>query len=115
MGRCPCPRCYVKLADLDKMGLPSDMQSRVKNLRSYVTGTIDTVRGFIYTLGLGVASRAVERYLASQSWVPTMVSIQLSILCATAYQSLTEHICQETGSTRTGAICHARCRSHARV
>lgn len=92
MGTCPCPRCYVKLADLDKMGLLYDMQNRVKNVRSYFVETIEVARRCIYTLGLGVASAAVERLIASQSWVPTMVSAMPSSLCTAFSSSVSQNI-----------------------
>lgn len=56
------------------MGQEMDIRRRVSNARSYIGEKIRQARGFIFNLGLNVASTAVERLLSANSWVPTLVS-----------------------------------------
>lgn len=98
MGKCPCPRCLVSLADCDKIGQARDMENRVANPRSYIGETIVRAREFIFNLGKNVASAAVERILSARSWVPTLVSgFHYYIFRKIAHATRSEHICREAG------------------
>jgi hypothetical protein len=72
-GLCPCPRCFVLKSEIDKLGQKLDARYRITQARSYVGDIITSARNFIYKLGYGVGSAAVERLLKEKSWVPTRV------------------------------------------
>jgi hypothetical protein len=72
-GICPCPRCLVSKANLDKIGHVQDKQSRTTNVRTYARYWVTRAREFIYKLGRGVTSTAVENVLTAHSLVPTLV------------------------------------------
>ncbi|KZP21441.1 hypothetical protein FIBSPDRAFT_740689 [Athelia psychrophila] len=72
LGICPCPRCLVKLEDVDKLGYVSDMKNRISSLRTYSLDLVEKARDFIYKLGLPVCSAAVDRLLKGSSWTPTI-------------------------------------------
>lgn len=74
MGLCPCPRCLTTKSLFNFLGLPSDMKSRVANLREYVTARVVKARDFIYTNGNTVDGSKVDNTLGEGSWVPTLVS-----------------------------------------
>jgi hypothetical protein len=50
-----------------------DARTRISNARTYAGDLVRQARKFIFKLGLGVASAAVERVLKPNSWVPTLV------------------------------------------
>jgi hypothetical protein len=63
----------VTKANLDKIGHLRDAQSRISNARSYARDLVVQARDFIYRLGYGVTSSAVERVLKQKSLIPTLV------------------------------------------
>jgi hypothetical protein len=73
-GICPCPRCLVPKVSIDQVGYLRDAQRRISNARTYVGDLVIRAREFIYKLGYGVTSAAVERLLHPRSLVPTLVS-----------------------------------------
>jgi hypothetical protein len=72
-GLCPCPRCMVLKSNIDKIGFVQDAKDRLATARSYCQRLISRAREFIYEMGYGVTSAAVERLLKPQSLVPTLV------------------------------------------
>jgi hypothetical protein len=74
-GLRPCPRCKIIKVDLDRLGTKRDTDSRKKgeNLREYLRSKIVLARTWIYQMGYGIASAAVEGLLKPLSLVPTMV------------------------------------------
>jgi hypothetical protein len=78
-GHCPCPRCLVRKPDIHKVGQARDLHSRTSKARTYVGDLIRQAREFIYKLGYGVKSAAVERLLQANSWVPTLVISRMLI------------------------------------
>jgi hypothetical protein len=74
MGSCPCPRCLVRKASFDLLGLFQDMQDRVATLRTYCLEKVIEARGFIYRLGNTVNGSKVQATIGDGSWVPTVVS-----------------------------------------
>jgi hypothetical protein len=73
-GLCPCPRCLVPKAKVDKIGYLQDSRDRIKKARSYSHDLITRARDFVYKLGFNVKSAAIDRLLKSTSLVPTYVS-----------------------------------------
>lgn len=73
MGICPCPRCLVPKSKADCVGLAYDQATRGKG-RSWLADSITRARNFIYNLGYGIKSAAVERLLKPTSSTPTKVS-----------------------------------------
>ncbi|KIK34293.1 hypothetical protein CY34DRAFT_98289, partial [Suillus luteus UH-Slu-Lm8-n1] len=71
MGTCPCPRCVTPKASFSFLGLLSDMDSRVANLRTYVMSKVTEARGFIAS-GYTVDGAKVENTLGEGSWVPNL-------------------------------------------
>jgi hypothetical protein len=74
-GLCPCPRCLVRKSEIDKLGQKLDARYRINQARTYLGNTIASARDFIYKLGYGIRSAAVERLLKEQSLVPTPVCV----------------------------------------
>lgn len=56
------------------LGLAKDMNSRLTNLRVYVTTKVVKAREFIYAFGNTVDGAKVEDTLGEGSWVPILVS-----------------------------------------
>ena len=77
-GLCPCPRCTIPKADLDRLGMKRDMDSRDRSVREYLRHKIVLARMWIYEMGHGIASAAVEKLLKPLSLVPTMVGVRLA-------------------------------------
>jgi hypothetical protein len=73
-GDCPCPRCLVLRVNCGNIGMVGDTRTRTSTVRSYARESILRAWDFIYRLGYGVGSAAVERVLKAQSLVPTLVS-----------------------------------------
>jgi hypothetical protein len=78
-----------------------DAKIRISNARSYAGTLVHRARNFIYNLGYGVTSAAVERVLMAESWVPTPVSIsysdytiETSLIC----------LCQNTFAEKLGCF-----------
>jgi hypothetical protein len=74
MGSCPCPRCLMPKGFFSNLGLAKDMNSRLTNLRVYVTTKVVKAREFIYAFGNTVDGAKVEDTLGEGSWVPILVS-----------------------------------------
>lgn len=74
MGSCPCPRCLMPKASFNLLGLFSDMQDRITNLRTYSLTRVVEARKFIYGWGHTVNGSKVQTLLGAGSWVPTIVS-----------------------------------------
>ena len=72
-GDRPCPRCLIDKLDIPKIGQVRDSRTRISKARTYAGDLVRQARDFIYRLGLGVKSAAVERVLKQDSWVPTLV------------------------------------------
>ncbi|KAI0077095.1 hypothetical protein K474DRAFT_1662200 [Panus rudis PR-1116 ss-1] len=74
MGSCPCPRCHMPKSEIHHLGQVQDQQFRVDNARQDDHARREKVqlaRRFIYDLGYGITSKAVEDLLKPQSLVPT--------------------------------------------
>ena len=74
-GLCPCPRCTIPKTDLDRLGTKRDADSRNRSVREYLRHKIVLARMWIYEMGHGIASAAVEKLLKPLSLVPTMVGV----------------------------------------
>ncbi|KAH9476132.1 hypothetical protein JR316_0011703 [Psilocybe cubensis] len=70
-GMFPCPRCMVHRSKLDLMGLYRDLQTRVKQLRTFMVEKVKAARDLIYRQGYGIKSQQVEDRLQEFSGVPT--------------------------------------------
>ena len=85
LGRCPCPRCLVLLDDVTNLGTARDMKQRSTLARvddDMRRGKVDLARDIIYKRHYLVNSKAVERILKAQSWVPTVVCEKLASIGA---------------------------------
>ncbi|KAI0703342.1 hypothetical protein C8T65DRAFT_258430 [Cerioporus squamosus] len=75
MGNCPCPRCLVRKQDINAVGTPQDMETRVNNARhddEERRQKVAAARNLIYEKGRGVGSKPVDELLKAQSLVPTV-------------------------------------------
>jgi hypothetical protein len=72
-GLCPCPRCLIPKVKVDKIGHLQDSSDRITKARSYSHNLITLARDFVYKLGYGVTSAAIDRLLKPTSLVPTYV------------------------------------------
>ena len=80
LGACPCPRCLVPKEKIPELGTVFDDRRRVKTERvsdARWEFNIIVARDIIYKKGKGVKSAAVERILAPESSVPTMVKFSI--------------------------------------
>lgn len=76
LGACPCPHCLVPKEKIPELGTVLDDRRRVKTERvsdARWEFNIIVARDFIFRKGKGVKSAAVERVLAPESSVPTIV------------------------------------------
>lgn len=97
MGLCACPRCLTPKSLFGSLGLANDMQSRMQNMRIYVTTKVLEAREFIYKRGNTVDGSKVEDTLGEGSWVPTLVSTYRSFRFLMGSNKLcAELICTET-------------------
>ncbi|KAF7372464.1 C2H2-type domain-containing protein [Mycena venus] len=71
-GFCLCPRCLVEKGNVDKMGTPSDMRSRLTRIRTYFWDKVQQARDAIYKAAFAVTSDWVENILKEYSLVPTV-------------------------------------------
>jgi len=88
LGACPCPHCLVPKEKIPELGTVYDDRRRVKTERvsdARWEFNIIVARDVIYKKGKGVKSAAVERLLAPESLVPTMVKLQFFRNCLTAF------------------------------
>ena len=74
-GLCPCPRCLVSKAKLDRLGFCRDISIRVDKFRTFMASQVRIARRAIYELAKPIGGKAVEDLLKSFSGVPTMVAI----------------------------------------
>lgn len=74
-GLCPCPRCLVPMAKLDRLGFRRDISIRVDKFRTFMASRVRLARRAIYELAKPIGGKAVEDLLKSFSGVPTMVAI----------------------------------------
>ena len=80
LGACPCPHCLVPKEKIPELGTIFDDHRRVKTERvsdELWEFNIIAARDSIYKKGKGVKSAAVERILAPESLVPTMVKLPI--------------------------------------
>ncbi|KAF8874231.1 hypothetical protein BD779DRAFT_1476607 [Infundibulicybe gibba] len=74
LGKCPCPRCLIKKANIGGLGGKRDQLCRTKNARldtPHRRSLIETARHWIYETGTNIAGTAMERLLGPHSLVPT--------------------------------------------
>lgn len=81
LGGCPCPRCLIPTTRLHNLGMSRDRQQRSTLARSDASRSqlVATARNLIYEKNYGVGSAAVESLLKPNSWVPTSVSVTVSL------------------------------------
>lgn len=77
-GICPCPRCLILKAKLDKLGLRRDIMVRVNKFRVYMAEKVALARKAIYESAKPINGAAVEGLLKEFSGVPTQVCIFLN-------------------------------------
>lgn len=114
-GLCPCPRCLVRKSEFDKLSQKLDAHYHITQARTYLGDIITSARNFIYKLGYGIGSAAVERLLKEQSWVPTRVCAYFNIK-EVFYLSpviCPECICRDLGTTRSRSFLDVSGRSVA--
>ncbi|KAF9053252.1 hypothetical protein BJ165DRAFT_1339511 [Panaeolus papilionaceus] len=70
-GTCPCPRCLVKMKDLDQLGTQADMV-RCQEQRVYHAAKVVKARNLIYKKAKPITSANVEALLKEYSAVPTI-------------------------------------------
>lgn len=76
LGLCECPRCCTPISKFGEMGFFCNFVCQLSKLHIWTSSlctVIYTTRGFIYQLGLGTTSAAVQNLLKPKSWTPTMV------------------------------------------
>ncbi|KAK7688185.1 hypothetical protein QCA50_008555 [Cerrena zonata] len=72
-GLCPCPQCLTPKTKLHLMGQVNDLAFRIgSGARKYLARSVKRAREYIYTLGSGIASTAVDGLLKETSSVPTL-------------------------------------------
>jgi hypothetical protein len=109
MGVCPCPRCLTPKSFFSFLGLASDMNSRIDNLRVYVMAKVVEARDYIYGWGNTVDGVKVENALGEGSWVPVLVGEMLSYrFLMSSHHLLAEPIRQEAWTVWPQPIPHAR-------
>ena len=77
MGGCPCPRCFVKKADLRNSGLAEDMKQRSECARrdnEEFRNLVLEARKAVYEKGYVVNSKTFDVRFKDGSWIPTTVS-----------------------------------------
>ncbi|KIY48733.1 hypothetical protein FISHEDRAFT_65631 [Fistulina hepatica ATCC 64428] len=70
-GLCLCPQCLVPKQNADLMGQVNDMKQQQSKTRKYAKESVDATCDWIYCLGYGICSTAVEAVLKLTSSVPT--------------------------------------------
>lgn len=84
MGKHPCPRCFVKRSDCDKIGLATDTAQRQQHPRLYTSWLqqcLVAARELIYKCGRSISSVYVQAKLAGGndaghgSWHPVLVRL----------------------------------------
>lgn len=77
LGKCPCPRCFVKKKHIGALGTKIDDQRR-KQLRTDTEqrqSKVDQSRKWIFEDGKGINSTWVNNLLQEGSWIPNHVSL----------------------------------------
>ena len=77
LGGCLCPRCLVKKADVPQMGKPSDMLTRMTDIRTNdkaYQALINKAQRLIFQHGKKITGKGVSDLLKDQSLVPTRVT-----------------------------------------
>lgn len=74
-GLCPCPRCLVPKARLDRVGHIADAKIRTSQARKYqnIVASVNKARDAIYKEGVPISGAYVQRLLKPTSTVPTLV------------------------------------------
>lgn len=75
-GKCPCPRCLVRLEDVDQLGTTEDMERRRVH-RTYQVKKVQKARDYIYKKAKPITGANVEALLKDTSAVPTLVCLYL--------------------------------------
>jgi hypothetical protein len=78
LGVCPCPRCLIPKSRVHNIGTATDMRQRKSLLRVddiHRRNKVFAARRVIYEKQYQVNSKAVERMLQTESWVPNLVRI----------------------------------------
>ena len=78
LAQCPCPRCYVKKADMRLMGTVRDMHRRQSQRREDtepIQYDVNKTRSWIFEDGLGPNSTLINKVLTSRSLQPQRVSL----------------------------------------
>lgn len=80
LAKCPCPRCFVEKGKIERLGTQADIHVRQRERCDDHPRRADVehTRSWIYERGYGINSVHVDRVLASKSYVPTRVSLNLS-------------------------------------
>ena len=76
LGRCPCPRCFVRKDQIGDMGTVNDTKRR-ENIRTdnqERQEKVETARKGIFQKGCAVASKVFDTLLGMTSIVPTRMS-----------------------------------------
>lgn len=76
LGDCPCVRCTIKKSQIREVGTPADMAIRTAQRRldnEERQRKVDSARRLIYESGYVVNSDKVDKFLKSESLVPTEV------------------------------------------
>lgn len=117
-GRCPCPRCLIPLAEVDKMGTALDMRRRKTLARmddEIKRFKVATARVHIYERNVAVDNDAVENLLAGESLVPTNVSDPKNLKSISINKLCKERFLRAFSNVRVQYILGAGGRSHARI
>lgn len=73
-GLCPCPLCLIPKSDFARLGLVSNMSTRLTKIHEYFCDQIRAACDAIYKLGSPIKGTMPEHYLKEFSLVPTIVS-----------------------------------------
>ena len=72
-GICPCPRCLMRKAQFDRMGLKPDTTFRLNHVRKFLSDLVASARISIYKHARSIGGSVIDRILKPTSSVPTMV------------------------------------------
>lgn len=90
LGLCPCPRCFAKKHELEKLGQVHDMKKRHTNPRVDSAARRRAVAGArraIFELGKPVKGAAVDRFLQKTS--DLAINVRLLVLATTSHANFT--------------------------
>ncbi|KAF9031054.1 hypothetical protein BJ165DRAFT_1310498, partial [Panaeolus papilionaceus] len=71
-GLCPCPRCLVRMQNLDQLGMADDRKTRSEMPRVHHITQVKKARAFIYKQAKPINGSNVEALLKDFSGVPTI-------------------------------------------